>query len=110
MKKFSIIFFVLVCSVTTAIANNYETIKAMWTYPPEVKIAGFKLYLNNKLIKTFSDPNLREWTGKVLVKEGQNTFGITAYTTKGLESKLSNKVKITYDFTPPSIPVSVKVN
>ena len=101
-----IVFFIIICAVMVS-ADNGKVITASWTYPEDVEIAGFKLYVNHKLVQTFENPALREWTGRIWAKDGDNIFGITAYTENGLESAFSNEVMVNYDFTPPNPPVLI---
>jgi len=107
----SITFFVFACTVLTLIAHadNGKVITASWTYPDNIEIAGFKLYVNHKLVQTFENPALREWTGRIWAKDGENIFSLTAYTANGLESTFSNEVIVNYDFTPPTAPVFIEI-
>ncbi|HDL08596.1 MAG TPA: hypothetical protein ENG35_07670 [Desulfobacteraceae bacterium] len=104
-----IVFFIIFTCVFTAHAGNGKVITASWTYPEDIEIAGFRLYANHKLVQTFEDPALREWTGRIWVKDGDNIFGITAYTADGLESAFSNEVIVNYDFTPPAAPILTEI-
>ena len=103
-----IVFFIITCAVAVS-ADNGKIITASWTYPEDIEIAGFKLYANHKLVQTFEDPALRKWTGRIWVKDGDNIFGITAYTADGLESAFSNEVIVNYDFTPPAAPILTEI-
>lgn len=105
MKRiFRLVVFLIITFAVAVSADNGKVITASWSYPDDIEIAGFKLYVNHKLVQTFENPALREWTGRIWAKDGENIFGITAYTAEGLESGFSNEVIVIYDFTPPAAP------